>query len=101
MQDSLRCSECGEGIPPNAPQGLCPKCLMKQALESDSEPPFEGSLFDSPDSSGNALVDVISGRDRLRRRRETESTGPLSRYVSSCTMIDAFRRRPATAWHSS
>jgi serine/threonine protein kinase len=28
---SSKCPQCGADIPPDAPQGLCPKCLLKQA----------------------------------------------------------------------
>jgi serine/threonine protein kinase len=38
MTDALRCPECGSELPANAPRGLCPRCLMKQALESRSGP---------------------------------------------------------------
>src|ERR1700691_2057203 len=39
--DSNHCPTCGGPIPPEAPQGLCPKCLMLQAsipTESGREP---------------------------------------------------------------
>ena len=33
MAEKLRCEECGGELPPNAPQGLCPKCLIGMGLE--------------------------------------------------------------------
>ena len=31
-----RCPSCGNELPANAPQGLCPACLLKQGLESEA-----------------------------------------------------------------
>jgi len=36
MSESLRCPQCAAEIPPNAPAGLCPKCLFQAGLESQS-----------------------------------------------------------------
>ncbi|MCJ7675045.1 MAG: serine/threonine protein kinase, partial [Sedimentisphaerales bacterium] len=37
MADENRCSECGGQLPADAPQGLCPQCLMKLGLPSGAE----------------------------------------------------------------
>ena len=34
MTDTRRCSGCGAELPPDAPLGLCPKCVLKQGLDS-------------------------------------------------------------------
>jgi WD40 repeat protein/tRNA A-37 threonylcarbamoyl transferase component Bud32 len=42
MADRERCPRCGNELPANAPQGLCPVCLLEQGLMSgdpDSSPP--------------------------------------------------------------
>src|SRR4051812_11927206 len=31
MSEAANCPKCGAAIPPEAPQGLCPKCLLSQA----------------------------------------------------------------------
>src|SRR5689334_10276926 len=36
MPESRRCPECGAEIPAHSPQGLCPKCMLRGALESPS-----------------------------------------------------------------
>src|SRR3954447_4950122 len=36
MPETRLCPECGTQIPANSPAGLCPKCVMKLALESPS-----------------------------------------------------------------
>jgi len=33
MSDPGHCSRCGNALPLEAPEGLCPACLMQQALE--------------------------------------------------------------------
>ncbi len=39
MTDETRkCPKCSDPLPPDAPQGLCPKCLMKLGLPSDLSP---------------------------------------------------------------
>ena len=32
MADDNKCPQCGSDMPPNAPQGVCPQCLMKLGL---------------------------------------------------------------------
>ena len=34
MNDPLSCPDCGEPVPADSPQSLCPACLMRQALAS-------------------------------------------------------------------
>ena len=35
MADANRCPNCGAERPANAPEGLCPRCLMRQAQEGE------------------------------------------------------------------
>ncbi len=48
MPDANRCPSCGSPRPENSPEGLCPRCLMQQALDTD--PPLDGT--------GPGLVEV-------------------------------------------
>jgi hypothetical protein len=41
MTDSRLGPPCGAEIPPNSPQGLCPKCLLQAGFESKSGPASE------------------------------------------------------------
>src|SRR5437762_3524003 len=34
MAEPERCPNCGNELPANAPQGLCPACLLRQGLDS-------------------------------------------------------------------
>ena len=36
MTSDLTCPECGERLPADAPRGLCPACLLKAGLASDT-----------------------------------------------------------------
>ncbi len=38
MADEKRCTQCGAVLAADAPQGLCPACLLKRGLESGSAP---------------------------------------------------------------
>jgi len=48
MAEERRCGQCGKGLPADAPGGLCPECLLKVGLESQSQEPAgqgaEGTL---------------------------------------------------------
>ena len=37
MPESLRCAGCGSGLPADAPEGLCPECLLNQVIQTRSE----------------------------------------------------------------
>ncbi len=41
MPESCRCPQCGTTVRPDAPEGLCPECLLKVAMNSGSEPGHE------------------------------------------------------------
>jgi predicted Ser/Thr protein kinase len=61
MTDARRCPACGSQIPPDAPQGLCPACLLK------SEPPTapradSGSLSAIGGSTAVPDLAAIAGR---------------------------------------
>ncbi len=36
MTTNYTCPECGKSLPENAPQGLCPACLMRAAIGTGS-----------------------------------------------------------------
>ncbi len=39
MPEERRCRQCGKGVPADAPAGLCPECLLKVGLQSQSQEP--------------------------------------------------------------
>ncbi len=55
MSDPARCPNCDLELPVNAPGGLCPACLLRQALDSDhattsrpGQPPIPGKIDENP-----------------------------------------------------
>ena len=49
MAERRRCPNCGESMPLNAPQGLCPGCLLKQGMDSEGEGPRSSAAARPPD----------------------------------------------------
>ena len=41
MPETRHCPSCQAELPPDAPEGLCPECLLKEAMRSGSEPGHE------------------------------------------------------------
>ena len=41
MSGENRCSGCGEERPANTPEGLCPRCLMRQEMTGDTPGPAD------------------------------------------------------------
>ena len=37
MPETRRCPQCGTAVRPDAPEGLCPECLLKEAMKSESD----------------------------------------------------------------
>ncbi|MGI8978500.1 MAG: protein kinase domain-containing protein [Pirellulaceae bacterium] len=67
MPESRRCPDCGTEIPPHSPQGLCPKCVLKGALEIPSvensgRAVTEGSARETPAGFIPPTVAELSGR---------------------------------------
>jgi eukaryotic-like serine/threonine-protein kinase len=54
------CEECGTELPPRAPAGLCPKCLLGQAVQAGVECAQAGQSAAGP--SEGALADTCTGR---------------------------------------
>src|SRR5689334_5034761 len=55
MAERERCPNCGSELPVNAPQGLCPACLLRQGLDTEApalpphdEPGATGATIEEP-----------------------------------------------------
>src|SRR5579864_1569284 len=73
MSDRPTCPNCGDELPPGSPRNLCPRCLLRVGLGSDTlilsracDPPGT----DSRDASAKSVLDTI-----------TASIGPLPRVL--------------------
>ncbi len=67
MADPERCPDCGAELPANAPRGLCPACLLRQALDSkgpDPSLPAEPTVGNSgPGPTHHAPDAITTGPD--------------------------------------
>src|SRR6266571_499595 len=45
MKNAETCPECGSKLAPDAPHGICPKCLMARTLDADANATSAGSPF--------------------------------------------------------
>ena len=52
MTESNLCPECGKELSPSAPRGLCPACLLKRGLETNT-----GGLY----RRGSVAVEAAGG----------------------------------------
>ena len=71
MADGEICAKCGGAVPGDAPQGLCPACLMAVALDDEPADPVPGK-------SGDA-----SRQDPSHAGAETIAVGPLTSTTSA------------------
>ena len=51
MATHTDCPECGNPLPLDSPQGLCPQCLMKRGMESGSESSVADSTSDDHENT--------------------------------------------------
>ena len=75
MADADRCPNCGSELPPNAPKGLCPRCLLQQGLDSDA---FSLARGGTP-AATMALASGSGGSSVLASL--AESVGPVPRVL--------------------
>ena len=69
MSTSNTCPECGSPLPPDAPRGFCPQCLMKRGMTS-ADAGFEGdeeSLLSLEDPSDRYVFLGEQGRGGMGR----------------------------------
>ena len=97
MGESDGCPVCGRELPADAPQGLCPRCLLQQGLANGgliSQQGAEAISFASPTSSlcGGLTAELGSMPVVLLRSDEFGCEGPVSRLSSF-----EFPNRPAEA----
>ena len=72
MTSTARCSRCGIELSNDAPLGLCPQCLMKVGMESNTAGRVTG------DSSDLAQTESFDGRGSRRRSSKTKADLPAA-----------------------
>ncbi len=55
MTETRRCPQCGTAVRPDIPEGLCPECLLKQAIKSESGFGQEPGVTAAHAQSGQSL----------------------------------------------
>jgi serine/threonine protein kinase len=81
MAQENKCPQCGAQIPPNTPEGLCPKCLMKAVKQNNTEVTLDGSAIEGPGTKigryellsligegGMGLVYLAEQKEPVKRR---------------------------------
>ncbi len=84
MAETRRCSNCGHEIPANAPQGLCPACLLGGAIASQEEGQSAKSgketTADADGGQARTAADTVAQTDRtagsVRAKRTGQSRDP-------------------------
>src|SRR5262245_24505628 len=77
MADGAICSKCGSAVPGDAPQGLCPACLLAFALDDEPADPAPGGPGDA------------SRQDPSHAGAETIAVGPLTSTTSATMSTQA------------
>jgi len=84
MAEENRCPQCGAELPVDAPQGLCPQCLMKAGLEKDADVTVESpSLIEGPGMTiGRYKLLQLIGEGGMALVYLAEQKKPVRRQVA-------------------
>ncbi len=76
MVETRQCGQCGKPLPQDAPAGLCPECLLRLGMQSQSQPPADSSLEGvlTTAAYGQAAADVIQDRTEHRHAERLSLT---------------------------
>jgi len=84
MAQENHCPQCGANLPPDAPEGLCPKCLMKAVRPVDFGATLEQShLFEGPGTKiGRYELLSLIGEGGMGLVYQAEQKEPVKRRVA-------------------
>src|SRR5271155_4586275 len=78
MAEARLCAQCGAELPVDAPEGLCPRCLLQQGIGEGSGPP------------------ASAGNEPTLAPRTADSGGPMPgshvRYFGDYELLDEIAR---------
>jgi tetratricopeptide (TPR) repeat protein len=80
MPEPASCPECGAALPPDAPRGFCPRCLLRLALDAGvTVPPVAEMTVSFGPGDGDmlaALAETLGGIPRVLLRDTEPEPGP-------------------------
>jgi len=84
MAQENHCPQCGANLPPDAPEGLCPKCLMKAVQENDVGATLEQSYqIEGPGTKiGRYELLSLIGEGGMGLVYQAEQKEPVKRRVA-------------------
>ena len=107
MPPDRTCPDCGKPLPPDAPEGLCPACLMGAGLEGPTETRPRGppriSRPPRPTRSTTrrlSTAHAIHDQPTIGPEPAADAPCPATPSATSAT-TSCSRRSPAAAWASS
>jgi hypothetical protein len=88
MNDPVQCPQCGAELPEDAPQGLCPGCLLKLGL-SGAVPPFQ--------EPGSAPPPPQERKPRRFRRYGIAFASAVLLATAAIAILALLRRPPSSS----
>ena len=71
MAKANKCQQCGSKLPFNAPQGLCPRCLMSMGLSLKER----GSVEADPPLASDHFEENVGAEPKKCKRPQNRGTG--------------------------
>lgn len=92
MSQSNRCPDCGIELPPDAPAGVCPKCLLKAGMdESVAGAVDDATLITGPNPNLKHRDEPATEND-VRQGAEAPSIGTKVKYFGDYELLDEIAR---------
>jgi serine/threonine protein kinase/WD40 repeat protein len=99
MNSQKKCPQCGAELSADAPEGLCPKCLIKGGLAVESEPadqpPVKPTIVigaEAVEESGTVAQRPEDSRQPQIRNQKSEIKNPLVRYFGDYELLEEIAR---------
>lgn len=92
MTQRQECSTCGTTLPPDAPAGVCPKCLLQAGMDDFSEvAELDATLIADPELNVNRPDEPLTDAD-VPRFGSAQPPGTKLRYFGDYELLDEIAR---------